>query len=953
MSRGIRQSVGRAFAPGIELLAAIRRAALPVASAFACVGVLAPIGARAANIDVDNGTPLVVQSPTQLTADLLIVGDQHSAQAVTIQSGGQISALAGIVGLGTSGNFSNNNTVTVTGTGSLLQNIDPLQSYTGAALIVGNFGTGNQLTVSAGAHVTITHVSGVSSPDDAVIGYQLAGNNNNITVTGTGSVLSTAQSTLYVGLNSSNNELDIQSGGLVSSKNVRIGGGTGGSAAADSNSVLVDGAVSAWTISGTLRVGSNGTNSTLTISDGGTVQVTGNTFLGYDATSTGNRITVTGANSQLSAADVTIGRLGSGNTILVEAGGAFTAHSITLANTGTLQIGSGAAAGTVGVTTNITGDSGSSVVFDHNQSNYTFGSLIAGALNVVQSGTGTTILSGPNTYTGTTTISGGTLVVTGSSLSSGYTVTGGTLAGTANLSAVDVHNGGTLAPGLPGVAGGTLAISGTLTMASAASYLVNISPTATSLAVIDGHVTLAGTIDAVGTGGAYTQGTRYTVLTATGTHSGTFSSLIIGGGGFGSTTPTLSYGDNDVFLTLVPANLAGNLPAGAPQNDINLANAITAANTGTPPLAFQNLFQLSSAQLENALSQFAGEAATGAQGAAFGLMSSFLSLLTGPAGGSGSGGPALPFAPQRADAFPPDVALAYASVLKAPPKPTRSSWNVWGAAFGGGTSIGGDPAGTGSHDVTAHAGAVAAGVDYRVSPDTVVGFALAGGGTSWDLSAGLGGGRSDTFLAGIRGFTQARQSYLSGSLTYASSWMSTSRTITVAGPDTLSASFNAQSFGGRLEGGYRVPSAVAFTPYAAVQAQSFSAPAYSESGALGAPDPFALAYAAQTATVVRTELGGRFDRDYAQADGSRLDLFGRVAWAHDWQSNPNLTATFIGLPAASFVVAGATPPADLALLTAGAEWRRRDGWAFLAKFDGEFAARAQAYMGTARVKYAW
>jgi uncharacterized protein with beta-barrel porin domain len=34
----------------------------------------------------------------------------------------------------------------------------------------------------------------------------------------------------------------------------------------------------------------------------------------------------------------------------------------------------------------------------------------------------------------------------------------------------------------------------------------------------------------------------------------------------------------------------------------------------------------------------------------------------------------------------------------------------------------------------------------------------------------------------------------------------------------LTADFRAQSFGGRVEGGYRVPTG-AFTPYAAVQAQ--------------------------------------------------------------------------------------------------------------------------------------
>ena len=40
---------------------------------------------------------------------------------------------------------------------------------------------------------------------------------------------------------------------------------------------------------------------------------------------------------------------------------------------------------------------------------------------------------------------------------------------------------------------------------------------------------------------------------------------------------------------------------------------------------------------------------------------------------------------------------------------------------------------------------IAAGLDYKLSPDTLIGFALAGGGTSWSLAQGLGGGRSDVF----------------------------------------------------------------------------------------------------------------------------------------------------------------------------------------------------------------
>ncbi len=50
----------------------------------------------------------------------------------------------------------------------------------------------------------------------------------------------------------------------------------------------------------------------------------------------------------------------------------------------------------------------------------------------------------------------------------------------------------------------------------------------------------------------------------------------------------------------------------------------------------------------------------------------------------------------------------------------------------------------------------------------------------------------------------------------------------------------------------------ALTPYAAVQAQSFRTPAYSETDVNGGG--FGLAYNARTGTDTRSELGARFDR---------------------------------------------------------------------------------------------
>jgi uncharacterized protein with beta-barrel porin domain len=86
-------------------------------------------------------------------------------------------------------------------------------------------------------------------------------------------------------------------------------------------------------------------------------------------------------------------------------------------------------------------------------------------------------------------------------------------------------------------------------------------------------------------------------------------------------------------------------------------------------------------------------------------------------------------------------------------------------------------------------------------------------------------------------------------------------------------------------------------------------------------------------------LGARFDRLFVVNPGAALALRARLAWAHDWVSDPALAAVFQTLPGASFIVNGATPAKDSALASAGAELRLANGVTLLGKFDGEFADR--------------
>src|SRR5262249_2153663 len=103
----------------------------------------------------------------------------------------------------------------------------------------------------------------------------------------------------------------------------------------------------------------------------------------------------------------------------------------------------------------------------------------------------------------------------------------------------------------------------------------------------------------------------------------------------------------------------------------------------------------------------------------------------------------------------------------------------------------------------------------------------------------------------------------------------------------------------------------------------------------------------------RAELGSRFDKFVPLDQGAVLAVRGRLAWAHDWVTNPALLAVFQTLPGASFVVNGAAPRRDSALVTLAPEITWRNGWSLMGRFEGEFANGAQTYAGTARIRYAW
>jgi outer membrane autotransporter protein len=317
------------------------------------------------------------------------------------------------------------------------------------------------------------------------------------------------------------------------------------------------------------------------------------------------------------------------------------------------------------------------------------------------------------------------------------------------------------------------------------------------------------------------------------------------------------------------------------------------------------------------------------------------------------GQPSSPDSQQMADAR-----LAYAAAMKAPPANFDQRWAAWGSAFGGGGNVNGS-AFTGSTNVSIKDAGFATGLDYRFG-DTVIGFAAAGGGTAWNLTplSTTDTGRSDAFLAGVYGTTHFGPAYLAGALSFANHWATTDRT-TFAG-DHIQATFNAQSYGARVESGYRFDNPfVAVTPYIAGEFQRFSTPSFSEADL--SAGGFGLAFQSASVTEARGEVGARFDNTQAVGDGMTLILRGRLAYAYNYVSDPGLTGTFEAATAAGalsgaavgFGVVGAPLPQSIGLASASSELKLGNNWSLLAKFDGQIASGAQFYSGTGTVRYAW
>ena len=411
---------------------------------------------------------------------------------------------------------------------------------------------GNPLTLNGGTNTPIINVVNKNTTIEAVV----AGSSG-LNKSGTGTLTLTGNNT-YSG------------GTEISAGTLQIANGTGSTATAGTGSIQID-------ANGTLifnygatqdSFGNNLTGTGTIIQNGpNELGLTGvNSFSGLIQINT-NNVAFVGANSGNGQPRIAIGSNG-----LLKLGAGFIGGTLTISELS----GAGAineALTTTSGTRTLNINQGSTTTFSGVMSDSTLSRYLA----VIKSGTGTLVLSGPNTYTGATTVSNGTLEVDGQIANSQVTVNGGTLDGSGTIYGPVTLNSGKLAPAT--AAGiGTLTINNTLNI-NGGTVAMRISKTGGAVTndLVAGlnNVTYGGSLVVTNAGpSALAGGEMFQLFSASGSKTGNFTNVTIlpvtgATGTFDPATGTLTIvaaasapTPTNITYTVTGSQLVLNWPAG-------------------------------------------------------------------------------------------------------------------------------------------------------------------------------------------------------------------------------------------------------------------------------------------------------------------------------------------------------------------------------------------------------
>lgn len=609
---------------------------------------------------------------------------------------------------------------------------------------------------------------------------------------------------------------------------------------------------------------------------------------------------------------------------------------LNLAGLNTYSGGTVVTGGTLqGTSSSLQGSIANNAVVVFNQSSTgTYAGEMSGTGSLTLQGGGVLNLTGTNTYTGATNVNGSALVVNGSLASSVIMNGSSLLAGSGTIGGL-TNNGGIVAPGN---SIGTLTVTGNFVQ-NGGVFIVEANSAGQSDRVsVGGRATInGGTVQVVAQSGTYARNTNYTIMSAAGGLTGTYSGVT---SNFAFLTPTLSYDANNIYLLLAQSSSAFASGAQTP-NQYAVGSALDQANTsatGDFGTVLSALSALNTAQGPAALNAISGQNYSGFSSAMVLTAQLFMNNFLLQAG-SGSG--------RRTR-----VALAEACNVACDAAPS-ALWGAWGGALGGTGSFTGN---ANSGSFTYNVGGVAAGLDRRLTPNLLAGLTI-GYTTGMEWIGGFSGqGVSNTFQAGLYGSYVDGPLHVDGVAAYAYSANQMWRNIVIPGlaPRTAQGLTGANQFYGQVETGYRFDlggGADTFvTPFARLQAYTGTQNAFTETGA----QSLNLNIAAQTTNSLRSVLGAQIGG--ALDLGWREKLVGqlRIGWSHEFADTARpVSATFTGAPTVPFTTYGVSPQRDGVVVGVSLNTAIAESALIYLRYEGDISGQDNTHALTAGLRMTW
>ena len=663
-------------------------------------------------------------------------------------------------------------------------------------------------------------------------------------------------------------------GTTISAGTLQLGnGGTSGSIVGN----VADNGALAFDRSDSVTFGSviSGTGSVLQEGAGATILTSANSYSG--GTTVVNGTLGVGAN----------GALGTGLVeLFTDATLAFTANGLNLANAVVLE-------GSLDPT------------IDTGANTDTISGVISGPGSLAKIGSGTLILSAANTYAGATDVQAGTLAVTGSIVSSATVESGATLGGSGTIGGLVAKSGATIAPGVLAPFS-TLTANGAASFAGGSIFAVNVNAAGQNdKLVTTGATTISGgTVQVTPAPGTYAPQTRYTLITAGGGVSGTFSAAT-GLSSLAFLSPALSYDADDVFLGFSVKTAPPSMPLFASiaqtPNQSGIALALQAQPPGSP--LFDAIIGQTVAGAVAAFDALSGEVHASAVSAAFDDQrlprEAVFDRLATPYGGALAGG-------------------AQSVQTLAAPNPAQV-FAAWGQAFDSWGHIGGDGnAATLSNNL----GGLIFGADATLQGRYRLGVAGGYDYSTLGLGARSSSGNVSTTYVGLYGGLSDGALQLRGGGFYGYNHYGTSRSAVFPGfADTLGSGYGGDTWQAFAEAGWRMPvgGLAAYSawaePFVGLTGLEIATRSFGESAGAAA-----LNGASATYDYGITTLGLRGEASlFAWAP---LVANGMIGWQNVFGDvTPNSVLAFASAPDVPFAIAGAPIARNALAVEAGADWR--------------------------------